>query len=194
VVKDLINARLATGQEILFEAECVGLNGVASPSPTARYRYRGQEGELQCDVVAGCDGFHGPSRSAIPANTLKTYDQVYPYGWLGILAAVPPSTDELIYAYSERGFALHSLRSRQISRLYVQCRPDDDIQNWPDERIWQELHLRLARDDGWTLNEGPILEKSITPMRSFVAEPMQYDRLFLAGDAAHIVRRRARRA
>ena len=137
-------------------------------------------------MVAGCDGFHGVCRAAIPAGVLTTYDQEYPYAWLGILAAVPPSTDELIYAWSERGFALHSLRSRQISRLYLQCRPDEDIANWPDERIWQELHTRFARD-GWTLHEGPILEKGITPMRSFVVEPMQYGRLYLAGDAAHIV-------
>lgn len=187
VVKDLINARLEAGGQILFEAECLSLDGLTTSSPTVRYRLEGQEVELQCDVVAGCDGFHGPSRHAIPPGVLKTYDHEYPYGWLGILAAVAPSTDELIYAYSERGFALHSLRSRQISRLYVQCRTDDDINNWPDERIWQELHLRLARDDGWTLAEGPILEKGITPMRSFVVEPMQYGRLFLAGDAAHIV-------
>jgi p-hydroxybenzoate 3-monooxygenase len=187
VVKDLINARLAAEGKILFEAECLGMDGLMSPAPTVRYRHAGQEYELVCDVVAGCDGFHGPSRQAIPAGVLTTYEREYPYGWLGILAAVPPSTDELIYAYSERGFALHSLRSRQISRLYLQCRPDEDLQAWPDERIWEELRLRFARDDGWTLTEGPILEKGVTPMRSFVVEPMRYGRLFLAGDAAHIV-------
>jgi p-hydroxybenzoate 3-monooxygenase len=187
VVKDLINARLAAEGKVLFEAECLDVDGLMSPSPTVRYRHAGHEYELACDVVAGCDGFHGPSRRAIPPGVLTTYEREYPYGWLGILAAVPPSTDELIYAYSERGFALHSLRSRQISRLYLQCRPDEDIQTWPDERIWEELRLRFARDDGWTLTEGPILEKGVTPMRSFVVEPMRYGRLFLAGDAAHIV-------
>jgi p-hydroxybenzoate 3-monooxygenase len=187
VVKDLINARLEAGGKIFFEAECLGVDGLTTTSPTVRYRHAGQEHELQCDVIAGCDGFHGPCRRAIPADILKVFEREYPYGWLGILAAVEPSTDELIYAYSERGFALHSLRSRQISRLYIQCDPNDDIQQWPDARIWEELHLRFARDDGWTLAEGPVLEKGITPMRSFVVEPMQYGRLFLAGDAAHIV-------
>lgn len=186
VVKDLIQARLNAGAQILFEAECLGVDGLTSNSPSVRFRYQGQEQTLECDVVAGCDGYHGVSRAAIPAGVLTTYDQEYPFAWLGILAAVAPSTEELIYAWSERGFALHSLRSRQISRLYIQCPPHEDINNWPDERIWQELHLRFARD-GWSLQEGPILEKSITPMRSFVVEPMQYGRLFLAGDAAHIV-------
>lgn len=186
VVKDLIQARLDGGGQILFEAECLGVDGLASSSPSVRYHYEGQEQTLECDIVAGCDGFHGVSRAAIPAGVLTTYDQEYPFAWLGILAEVAPSTEELIYAWSERGFALHSLRSRQISRLYIQCRPDEDINNWPDERIWEEMHLRFARD-GWTLHEGPILEKGITPMRSFVVEPMQYGRLFLAGDAAHIV-------
>ena len=187
LVKDLIQSRLESGGTILFEAECLRLDSLTSSAPIVHYRHEGQELTLRCDVVAGCDGFHGPSRQAIPQDVLRVYDREYPFGWLGILAAVPPSSDELIYAYSERGFALHSLRSPQISRLYVQCDPGDDIQNWPDERIWQELHLRFATNDGWTLREGPILEKGITPMRSFVAEPMQYGRLFLAGDAAHIV-------
>jgi len=187
MVKDLIRARLEAGGTILFEAECVGMNGLTTANPTVRYRSEGQEHELSCDIVAGCDGFHGVSRSAIPQDHLKVYDYEYPFAWLGILAAVPPSTEELIYCYSDRGFALHSLRSPQISRLYLQCRPDEDIEQWPDERIWQELRIRFETDDGWTLQEGAILEKSITPMRSFVAEPMQYGRLLLAGDAAHIV-------
>ena len=137
--------------------------------------------------MAGCDGFHGVSRDAIPAGVLHEYHREYPFAWLGILAAVAPSTDELIYAYHDRGFALHSLRSPEISRLYIQVRPDEDIEEWPDDRIWEELRTRLASDDGWTLTDGPVIEKGIAPMRSFVVEPMQHGRLFLAGDAAHIV-------
>jgi p-hydroxybenzoate 3-monooxygenase len=187
VVKDLIAARLQAGGTILFEAEGLGIDGITSASPVVYYRHEGQERTLECDVIAGCDGFHGISRQAIPRGVLSVYDREYPFAWLGILAAVAPSTEELIYAYSDRGFALHSLRSPQISRLYVQCHPDDALESWPDARVWEELHLRLARRDGWTLAEGPVLEKSITPMRSFVVEPMQYGRLFLTGDAAHIV-------
>jgi p-hydroxybenzoate 3-monooxygenase len=187
MVKDLIRVRLEEGGTILFEAECFGMDELATSHPVVRYRHEGQEHQLDCDVVAGCDGFHGISRAAIPSDQLTIYDYEYPFGWLGILAAVPPSTEELIYCYSDRGFALHSLRSSQISRLYLQCRADEDIDQWPDERIWQELQIRFATNDGWTLKEGPILEKGVTPMRSFVATPMQYGRLFLAGDAAHIV-------
>jgi p-hydroxybenzoate 3-monooxygenase len=142
---------------------------------------------LECDFIAGCDGFHGISRPSIPAGHLTFYDWTYPFGWLGILARVAPSTDELIYARHERGFALHSLRSPEISRLYLQCDPGDDIANWSDDHIWSELALRFETNDGWELHDGPIFEKSITPMRSFVTEPMSYGRLFLAGDAAHIV-------
>ena len=137
--------------------------------------------------MAGCDGFHGVSRDAIPAGVLREYHREYPFAWLGILAAVAPSTDELIYAYHDRGFALHSLRSPEISRLYIQVRPEEDIGEWPDDRIWEELRTRLASDDGWTLTDGPVIEKGIAAMRSFVVEPMQHGRLFLAGDAAHIV-------
>jgi p-hydroxybenzoate 3-monooxygenase len=179
VVKDLIEARLATGRPLLFEVE-----DVRPETPVIRYRHGGSEQELRCAAIAGCDGFHGVCRDSIPHGVLA---REYPFGWLGILAEVAPSTEELIYAYHERGFALHSLRSPQLSRLYIQVDPDDDIENWPDERIWQELHLRLERDDGWTLDEGPVIEKGITPMRSFVVEPMQNGRLYLAGDAAHIV-------
>ena len=143
--------------------------------------------EIQCDFVAGCDGFHGICRDIIPASLLQVYEREYPFSWVGILVAAPPSSDELIYAYHDRGFALHSLRSPEITRLYLQCDHNDTIEQWPDERIWEELHARLATRDGWTLREGPILEKGITAMRSFVVEPMQYGRLFLAGDAAHIV-------
>ena len=150
------------------------------------FRHEGEDRELACDVIAGCDGFHGVCRPSIPDGVLRSFSREYPYGWLGILAAVPPSSDELVYAHHERGFALLSLRSHKLSRLYVQCRPDEEIEEWPDERIWAELQIRLGLD-GWTLAEGPVLEKGITGMRSFVVEPMQYGRLFLAGDAAHIV-------
>jgi p-hydroxybenzoate 3-monooxygenase len=187
LVKDLIQSRLDSGGIILFEAECRSLENLRSSPAVVRYEREGEYHQLECDMVAGCDGFHGPSRQAIPGEVLRTYDREYPFGWLGILAAVPPSTDELIYAYSDRGFALHSLRSPEISRLYLQCDPGDSMEHWPDDRIWQELQLRFATQDGWRLQEGPILEKGITPMRSFVAEPMRYGRLFLAGDAAHIV-------
>jgi p-hydroxybenzoate 3-monooxygenase len=182
IVKDLIAARLAAGGEIRFGAEVVSVDASA---PSVTYRQDGETHTLECDVIAGCDGFHGVSRRAVPG--LTTYEREYPFGWLGVLADVAPSTDELIYAYSERGFALHSLRSPRISRLYLQVDPADDLATWPDDRIWSELRARFATRDGWELRDGPILEKAITPMRSFVAEPMRHDRLFLAGDAAHIV-------
>jgi p-hydroxybenzoate 3-monooxygenase len=141
-----------------------------------------------CDFIAGCDGFHGVCRPSIPAAALTVYERIYPFGWLGILAEAPPSSEELIYAYHERGFALLSMRSPELSRLYIQCAPDEDIRKWPDDRIWQELHTRLATSDGkWKLTEGPIIQKGVTGMRSFVVEPMQHGKLFLAGDAAHIV-------
>ena len=187
VVKDLIDARLKADGTIHFEVDDVRLSGIDSTTPSLSYRKDGQSRELNCDFIAGCDGFHGVSRGSIPAGVLRTYHHVYPFGWLGILAAVAPSTEELIYAYHDRGFALHSLRSPEISRLYIQVEPDEDINNWPDDRIWEELSVRMATDDDWTLKTGPILEKGITPMRSFVVEPMQYGRLYLAGDAAHIV-------
>jgi p-hydroxybenzoate 3-monooxygenase len=187
MVKDLIAARVKTGAPLHFEVEDVALHALDTARPLVRHRRGGVEHELACDVVAGCDGFHGASRQAIPAGALTVRTREYPFGWLGILARVPPSTDELIYAHHPRGFALHSMRSPELSRLYVQCDPADDIERWPDDRIWEELHRRLARDDGWTLAEGPVLEKGITPMRSFVAEPLRHGRLVLAGDAAHIV-------
>lgn len=188
VVKDLIAARLGVGGALEFEVQDVRLSGLEGDEPLIHYRGGdGVERELLCDFVAGCDGFHGACRPSIPDGVLREYDHVYPFSWLGILAAVAPSTDELIYAYHERGFALHSLRSPEISRLYVQVDPDEDVQSWPDARVWEELRIRLATRDGWTLTEGPVIEKSIAAMRSFVVEPMQYNRLFLAGDAAHIV-------
>jgi p-hydroxybenzoate 3-monooxygenase len=186
VVKDLIDARLAGGGTIIFEAADVSLHNVESAQPSIRYCKNGETVELFCDFIAGCDGFHGICRQSIPQGVLTTYERVYPFAWLGILAEAPPSSDELVYCYHNRGFALLSMRSPQLSRLYLQCAPDEDIENWPDERIWQELHIRLARP-GWNLTEGPILQKGVAGMRSFVVEPMQYGRLFLAGDAAHIV-------
>jgi p-hydroxybenzoate 3-monooxygenase len=186
VVKDLIAARLASGAPLLFEVEDVRVHELASERPSIAFRHEGRPELLECDVIAGCDGFHGICRASIPSDALRTYSREYPFGWLGILAAVAPSSDELIYAHHERGFALHSLRSPELSRLYVQCEPDEDIAEWPDARIWEELQIRLGLD-GWTLAEGEVLEKGVTGMRSFVAEPMRYGRLYLAGDAAHIV-------
>ena len=187
VVEDLIEARLAAAGAVHFEVSDVSLHDLESDGPYVRFRKDGTEVELHADVVAGCDGFHGVSRPSVPGGVLTTYQRDYPFSWLGILAAVAPSTDELIYAQHERGFALHSLRSPEISRLYLQVAPDDDIASWPDVRIWDELHTRFETVDGWTLHDGPIIDKGIAPMRSFVGEPMRYGRLFLAGDAAHIV-------
>ncbi len=186
VVKDLTNARLASGGRILFEVEDVSVHDLSSRTPKIQYRKDGQDFELTCDFVAGCDGFHGICRPSVPESVLTTYERVYPFGWLGILAEAPPSSDELIYTYHDRGFALLSMRSPQISRLYVQCDPEEDISLWPDEKIWGELETRLA-SDGWKLTKGPILQKGVTGMRSFVVEPMRYGQLFLAGDSAHIV-------
>ncbi|MBQ0902046.1 4-hydroxybenzoate 3-monooxygenase [Micromonospora sp. U21] len=186
VVKDLIAARLAAGGSILFETEAVRVENLDS-APTIYLRQGGRDIELHCDFVAGCDGFHGVSRNAVPDGVLRTHERTYPFAWLGVLAAAPPAVDELIYANHERGFALYSLRSPEISRLYLQVAPDEDIADWPDERIWAELRTRLETVPGWSLNEGPIVEKSVTPMRSFVVEPMQWQRLYLAGDAVHIV-------
>ena len=185
VVKDLIDARLESGGPLLFE---VGDVRVDPDEPRVEFVHDGSALSIECDLVAGCDGFHGVTRGSVPAGVLTEYEHVYPFAWLGILARVPPSTDELIYCNHERGFALHSLRSPELSRLYLQVDPGDDIAEWPDERIWEELQTRFALEDGdWSLGEGPIVDKAITPMRSFVVEPMQHGRLYLAGDAAHIV-------
>jgi p-hydroxybenzoate 3-monooxygenase len=187
VVKDLIAAREAAGSPPVFEVSDVAVHDVDGDAPFITYRtVEGADARLDCDVIAGCDGFHGICRPAIGADRLQIAEREYPFGWLGILADVAPSTDELIYAYHDRGFAMHSLRSPTLSRLYLQVDPNDDIGNWPDDRIWEELHLRFEAP-GWSLTEGPIVEKGITPMRSFVAAPMRRGRLFLAGDAAHIV-------
>ena len=186
VLKDLNNARIATGGNVYFEVEDVSVHDLNDAKPKIRYRKDGSGHELVCDFIAGCDGSHGICRPSIPAGVLTEYEREYPFGWLGILADAPPSTKELIYAYHDRGFALHSMRTPQIGRLYLQCDPDEDIDAWSDQRIWKELQTRLG-SEGWELTEGPVLQKGITGMRSYVVEPMQYGRLFLAGDSAHIV-------
>jgi p-hydroxybenzoate 3-monooxygenase len=186
VVKDLVAARLASGEALHFEVSDVALDDIDSDHPRINYAHEGRAQQIECDVIAGCDGFHGICRASIPAGSLREYEHVYPFSWLGILAEAAPATDELIYAWHEHGFALYSMRSQHASRLYLQVPADETIESWPDERIWAELQLRLA-SDGWSVSEGPIVEKGITPMRSFVTEPMSYGRLFLAGDAAHIV-------
>ena len=187
VVKDLIAARLADGGTVVFDATDAAVHGIDSSEPSITYMHGGEPRTVRCDFIAGCDGFHGVSRQAMPAGVLEIFERVYPFAWLGILAKAPPTHDELIYAYHDHGFALYSMRSPEITRLYLQIAPDEDVALWPDERVWQELHTRLETDDGWKLIEGPVLEKIVAGMRSFVAEPMQHGRLFLAGDAAHIV-------
>ena len=182
VIKDLVAA--LPEDMIKFGAHDVSLHKLGTDRPLIR----AGEDEIECDFIAGCDGFHGPSRQAVPKSVLKTYETVYPFGWLGILAEAPPSHHELIYARHERGFALLSTRSPTVQRLYVQCDPKDDLANWSDDRIWSELHQRLeTNDQDWSLIEGKIFQKNIVPMRSFVCETMRWGRLFLAGDAAHIV-------
>ena len=183
VVKDLIAARLESELPLMFEVSGVSVD---VETPLVRFTHDGAEVELRCDVIAGCDGFHGVCREAI-ADVLTIYERVYPFAWLGILARSRPSSEELIYANHARGFALHSMRSPSVTRSYLQVTPDEDLEAWPDERIWEELNARFELDEGFALNEGEIFEKGVTPMRSFVAEPMQHKRLFLAGDAAHIV-------
>jgi len=187
VVKDLIARRLADGGALEFEVSDTTVTGLDSSRPRLGYTaVDGARHDIECDVIAGCDGFHGICRPSFPPGAATVWERDYPYAWLGILAEVPPSTDELIYAHSSEGFALHSLRGPSISRLYVQVAPGERVENWPDDRIWQALQRRFALP-GWNLQEGPVLDKSITPMRSFVSAPMRYGRLFLAGDAAHIV-------
>jgi p-hydroxybenzoate 3-monooxygenase len=181
VVKDLTNALVENGVAVHFEVGNVALHDIDTPTPRITYEHEGQNHELNCDAIAGCDGFHGVSRQTIDEH-LTEYEYVYPFGWLGILAEASPATDELIYAWHEEGFALYTMRSQTVSRLYLQVHADEVIENWPDERIWAALRTRLG-----DVNEGDIFDKGITPMRSFVAEPMQHGRLFLAGDSAHIV-------
>jgi p-hydroxybenzoate 3-monooxygenase len=188
VVKDLIRLRLDAGGTVLFDAPAARIDGLDSDRPSVRFTSDNVERVLECDYVAGCDGFWGISRGALPPNAVQVYEREYPFAWLGILASMKPASAELIYSYhDELGFALHSMRSPVISRLYLQCRPDEPLEEWPDDRIWRELEMRFATAEGFELSGGPILEKGVTAMRSFVVEPMQYGRLYLAGDAAHIV-------
>jgi p-hydroxybenzoate 3-monooxygenase len=187
VVKDLIATRLAAGGQILFGVEDVVPDGIGVQNPEVSFTRQSERRTIQADFIAGCDGFHGVCRDVIPPGVLRFFDKEYPFGWLGVLAAVAPSSEELIYASNDRGFALHSMRSPEVSRFYLQVAPKEDIADWPDERIFLELRARLETVPGWTLSTGPVLEKGITAMRSFVTEPMQFGRLFLAGDAAHIV-------
>lgn len=187
VVKDLIAARLAAGGQILFEAAAIGIDDLHTDRPRIRFRHGGSEQQIECDVIAGCDGFHGICRPALPPGGLTAYDKIYPFGWLGILADVAPSNDELVYANHERGYALLTMRSPKLSRLYLQCAPDEDADAWSDDQIWAELQTRLSDDSGFALQTGPILQKGVTAMRSYVVEPLRHGRLFLLGDAAHIV-------
>jgi p-hydroxybenzoate 3-monooxygenase len=187
VVKDLVSERLRVGGEIRFSVDQLSVHDVDTPTPRIRFTSDGEAHELECEFVVGCDGSHGVCRRAIPDGVLTVFERSYPFAWLGILAEAAPSHDELIYAFHDRGFALFSMRSPKLTRLYLQVAPEERIEDWSDTAIWSELHTRLETDDGWRPNEGPIVEKVVTGMRSSVIEPMQYGRLFLAGDAAHIV-------
>jgi len=185
VVKDLIALRRANGGPLLFEVDQVSVHDFDTDRPKIRFTHEGKPQEIECDFIAGCDGFHGICRPSLPEGTVRVFERDYPFGWLGILSESPPPDEELVYSYTDGGFALYTMRSPTLSRLYLQCDHDEDIKNWPDSRIWEELHKRLG--GARKLQEGKMLQKGITPMRSFVAEPMQYGRLFLAGDSAHIV-------
>jgi p-hydroxybenzoate 3-monooxygenase len=187
ITHDLMEARGAAGAPTIYEAQGVSLHDIATDQPRVRYRKEHVEDEIACDFIAGCDGFHGVSRQTIPEAALQHYERVYPFGWLGVLSDTPPASPELIYVSHQRGFALCSMRSHTRSRLYIQCRLDDHVEDWPDDRFWGELKLRLDRGTASAIVTGPSIEKSIAPLRSFVAEPMRFGRLFLAGDAAHIV-------
>jgi p-hydroxybenzoate 3-monooxygenase len=186
VVKDLIGACLDRGIEVVFDAAVTAIDHLTTSAPRLIYSVDGEVKYLDCAFVAGCDGYHGIARKSLPAGTYNEFSKEYPFSWLGILAQAPPSSEELVYCYSERGFALHSLRSETVSRLYLQVPNHEPLDNWPDDRIWEELAIRL-HSDGFQLNTGPIYEKAVTPMRSFMIDTLQYGRLFLAGDAAHIV-------
>jgi len=185
VVKDLVVQRISDGGALLFEVGNVSVHDVRSQRPRIRFTHEGKPQEIECDFIAGCDGFHGISRPSMPDGVLSVFEREYPFGWLGILSESPPPDHELIYSYTDGGFALYTMRSPTLARLYLQCDHDEDIEDWPDNRIWDELHKRLG--GARKLAEGKMLQKGITPMRSFVVEPMQYGRLFLAGDSAHIV-------
>jgi p-hydroxybenzoate 3-monooxygenase len=187
IQKDLMAAHEAAGTNVVYEAEDVSLHGLTGDRPRLRYTKGGQSHEISCDFIAGCDGFHGVSRQAIPQDVIRIYERIYPFGWLGILADTPPVNHELIYANHERGFALCTMRSTTRSRYYLQVAADEDVADWSDDRFWSELKRRIPRDAADSLQTGPSIEKSVAPLRSFVAEPLRHGRLFLAGDAAHIV-------
>jgi p-hydroxybenzoate 3-monooxygenase len=187
ITKDLGDARAASGGQILYEATDVTLSGYEGSKPNVTFNYRGAAESLECDFIAGCDGYHGISRRSVPAQAITTHERVYPFGWLGVLSETTPVSDELIYANHARGFALCSMRSRTRSRYYIQCTPEDRIEEWPDARFWDELRARLPEAHARRMVIGPSIEKSIAPLRSFVAEPLRFGRLFLVGDAAHIV-------
>jgi p-hydroxybenzoate 3-monooxygenase len=187
VLKDLIAARLVQGGQIIFGVTNAAIHDVHTEQPSITFNRDGSAQRIRCEYVVGADGFYGPGRQAIPAAARREYQKVYPFGWLGILTKAPVSWRELIYTNQQDGFALLSTRSPEVQRMYIQCDPADDIANWPDARIWDQLQARLATDDGWSLTQGPIVQKGIIPLRSFVCEPMQHGRLFIAGDAAHIV-------
>jgi p-hydroxybenzoate 3-monooxygenase len=186
-VVDLIAQRLSDKGDLCFDCVSVSVHGIEGPEPFVRFEQKDQSHELHADFIAGCDGFHGICRPSVPAGILQNFERVYPFGWLGILVEAAPAADELVYMHHDRGFALFSMRSPKVTRLYLQSKPDEDLAQWSDDRIWNELLLRFDSADGWRPNQGPILQKGVTGMRSFVVEPMQYGRLFLAGDAAHIV-------
>ena len=186
-MKDLIQARLGAGGQMVFEVDELSVQELDSIRPKIRYRHAGVAHEITCDFIAGCDGFHGVCRESAPEGVIAAYERVYPFAWLGILAEAAPTSEELIYTYHPRGFALFSMRSPQVTRLYLQCKPDEDLNEWPDDRVWEELCARMCTEDGWAPAVGPVLQKGVNGMRSFVIEPMQFGRLFLAGDAAHIV-------
>jgi p-hydroxybenzoate 3-monooxygenase len=187
IIKDMIEARLAAGGQIEFEITAASVHDFDGRAPKIRYKRGGEAREIACDFIAGCDGFHGICRPSIPKGVLTEFERIIPLGWLGILSQSPPPSPELIYSYTDRGFALYSMRSPTVSRLYLQCAPDEDLAKWPDNKVWKELKTRLGPDGDKLLQEGKVLERSVTAMRSFVVEPMQTGRLFLAGDAAHIV-------
>jgi p-hydroxybenzoate 3-monooxygenase len=187
VTKDLMDARAEAGGRLVYEAQDVALWDFEGDSPSVTYRRQGEEHRIECDFIAGCDGYHGVSRKSVPNTQIRIYEREYPFGWLGLLSDTPPVSEELIYANHERGFALASMRSRKRSRYYLQVPLDIDLKDWPDERFWKELRVRLGEEATRDLVTGPSIEKSIAPLRSFVCEPLRFGRLFLAGDAAHIV-------
>ena len=187
IVKDIIAARQRDGGQIFFEAQADEISGFEDGKPVIKFTHNGEQKVIECDFIAGCDGFHGISRDSMPASIVKGFDRVYPFGWLGMLIAAKPPSEELIYSHHPEGFALFSMRAPEVTRAYLQVRPDDDVKNWSNDRIWSELHKRLGTHEGIDLHEGEIMQAAITPMRSYVSEPMRCGKLFIAGDAAHIV-------